>query len=105
MEDVKEAFEAARKKHWIGGRNFGNDENMELDFESVDDYLQSLSQPKVFNVEVEMEYKDGYGNWLKYDKKFCGNQNLTKEEHQKDYPKFGIRPKITNNSIKIIKVL
>lgn len=69
-EDLRKAFEAGqldKSNNW-----YGND---------FTQFFQSLSQPKVFQVEVEMEndYEEPVGDIL--------------------------RPKITNNLIKIIKVL
>lgn len=52
------------------------------------EFIQSLSQPKVFDVEVEMEDK---GRW---SGDMGGNIWIPKKQ-----------PKITNNSIKILKVL
>jgi hypothetical protein len=59
---------------------------------------QSLQQPKTFDIEVELEYKDGFGNWYEYTK-------LISESFKTVGLPFGLRPKITNDSIKITKVL
>ena len=39
---LSDTFDASRKKHWIGGRNFGNDENMALDFDNAEEYIENF---------------------------------------------------------------
>lgn len=73
LEDIKKAFKE--------GLSYTTTKHYH-DY-SEDLFINSLSQPKVFDIEVEMEqYTQNYHKDIWYD-----------------------RPKITNNSIKIIKVL
>lgn len=70
LQDIAIAFEAGRTFEVSGRESLNQIE-----------YLQSISQPKIFDIELEMEndYEEPVGDIL--------------------------RPKITNNSIKIIKLL
>jgi hypothetical protein len=60
-----------------------------------EDYIQSLSQPKSWEIEIEIEYKDGFGYWYDYTPMI---QECNKEP-------FALRPKLTNGKIKITKIL
>ena len=52
-----------------------------------DEFLQwYIKNPSCEEVEVIIEYKDGYGNWFKYDKEFWDKRD--------NKPKFGTRYKI-----------
>jgi hypothetical protein len=67
------------------------------EFDSFDDFFESLSKPKVFDIEIEMMLQVRHGiEW----------HDLPNQEYGNDpegiYQKV---PKITNNQIKIIKVL
>ena len=54
-EDMRNAFNAAREEDWVGGRNFGHNENMELRYQDANTYLSTL-KPIPTAVEVEMEH-------------------------------------------------
>jgi len=56
--------------------------------------IESLSQPKSLEIEIEMEYKDGFGYWYDYTPMI---QECNKEP-------FALRPKLTNGKIKITKL-
>lgn len=52
-----------------------------------DDFLEwFVKNPSCENIEIVTEYKDGYGNWFKYDKEFW--------DKHKNKPKFNIKYKI-----------
>lgn len=56
-------------------------------------FIEQLCQPKIFAVEIEMEYRDGYGNWYLYNPDVMFFQNPT------------LRPRIVNNTIKVVKLI
>ena len=62
----------------------------ETDNDWINNYVKRLAQPKVFDIEVEMEEKT---NWIET------NNGMTST------PVNYLIPKITNNSIKITKIL
>ena len=94
LNDKKYSEEDMRKALWeLGDVLFNNNQHGIKEDEPkkyFDTIIQSLSQPKVFNIEVEMDFgvKDSgvYGS--------SSSSNISP-----------IKPKITNNSIKITKIL
>jgi hypothetical protein len=81
LEDIRKAFHAGQLDK--GNNWYGGDVNL---------FIQSLSQPKSWEIEVEVEYRDMMGMWI---------SRPTILEHL-DRPS---RPKLTNGKIKILKVL
>ena len=77
LEDVRKAFKE--------GLSYSNKHYHDY---SEDLFIQSLSQPKVFDIEIEMEDKGGY-----------------RQDSMNGFWISKLVPKITNNSIKIIKIL
>lgn len=88
LEDVKDLV----SQGWFNG--IGYIIKSEKSFNTFDDYWNYLSnqlqQPEVFDIEVEMEEYDHDESW---------------SEIGGAYETFKLRPKITNNSIKIMKKL
>lgn len=80
LEDIEKAIEMAT---WINPNNTTN-------FYSKEEIIQSLQQPKVFEIEIEMEEYDHDEDWSE----ISGAFEICK-----------YRPKITNNSIKILRKL
>jgi hypothetical protein len=62
--------------------------------EITNQFIQSLSK-KSWKIEIEMEYKDGFGYWYDYT-------DLIRESLKEP---FGLRPKVTNGKIKTLKLL
>lgn len=86
-EDLKKAIEMAREKEYSWGQPTGNHEHGE------DDIIEFLSQPKVFDVEVEIE------------ELFLEEDSLNYTHEKNDISGSKWFPKITDNKIKILKVL
>ena len=81
-DDLKKAWQEGVKAMKFNTHRDGTE------FNSFEQFIQSLSQPKVFDVEAEMNDRCYCGATCEH--KICVHES---------------KPKITNNSIKIIKVL
>lgn len=88
-EDLIKAIELACEEGMLIQRTLND--KVKLPFNRIieyrKNYIQSLSQPKVFDIEVEM-----------------GSMRLNSDGEEIGFPDM-TQPKITNNSIKILKVL
>jgi hypothetical protein len=95
LDDVERAFNVGVNAQF---------EVVQLNKTNVFDFLQnklyqltqSLHQPKVFDVVIECEYKDGYGNWYYYNTNVVNFTDTAFIEY---------RPLISDGKIKIIKVI
>lgn len=85
LEDMREAYNQGMKNQTIALEGKTYDRNFEV-------LTQSLQQPKVFDIEIETEYQDFTGRWYPVPS-VAQMRNCS------------LRPKITNNQIKIIKKL
>lgn len=91
LQDIEVAFNAGMS-YGVYIRGGSGDIRDDVDWE---DYSKSLTQPKVFDIEIEMEYKDGFNYWYDYTPMIADANKIP----------FALRPKITNNKIKITKKL
>ena len=74
----------------IDGRVYANAFSGGIEVDVVDGFIQSLSKPKEYLIEVEMEQVD---------------IEIEKSELFQDYESYNLIPKITNNTIKVTKLL
>lgn len=91
LQDIEVAFNAGMKFGlYKGGQSYDMNDNVDWE-----DYSKSLTQPKVFDIEIEMEYKDGFNYWYDYTPLIAKSIKIP----------FALRPKVTNDKIKIRKKL
>jgi len=91
LEDIENAVEEGFDIHFEAHPLKTYEERREFRRNRVSKYIQSLSQLKSWEIEVEVEYQDMMGMWV---------SKPTILEHL-DRPS---RPKFTNGKIKILKI-
>lgn len=59
-------------------------------------YHMFKDKPKTWDIEIELEYKDGYGYWYLFQPEIMDT---------KYFEPFALRPKLTGGNVKILRIL